>query len=125
MLNVQESISFGPFRVDTSTNRLRRNGANLELRPRAFRVLQVLLQNPGHLVDYSRMIREAWDGIQVSHHTIAVTIGEIKDVLGEYGYWIICRPKFGYYLEVPKSDDLIRRGWHYWNQYTRVGFENS
>ena len=125
MVNVQEPISLGPFRLDTSTNRLRRNGANLELRPRAFRVLQVLLQNPGHLVDYSRMIREAWDGIQVSHHTIAVTIGEIKDVLGEYGNWIICRPKFGYCLEVPKSEDLIRRGWHFWNQYTRVGFENA
>src|SRR5215472_13083199 len=100
MVNVQEPISLGPFRLDTSTNRLRRNGDALELRPRAFRALQVLIQNPGHLVDYSRMIREAWDGIQVSHHTIAVTIGEIKDVLGEYGNWITCRPKFGYCLEV-------------------------
>jgi DNA-binding winged helix-turn-helix (wHTH) protein/Flp pilus assembly protein TadD len=111
--------------LELATSRLLRDRAELELRPRAFQALKVLIQNPGRLVDYKQMIREAWDGTQVSHHTIAVTISEIKEVLGEYGSWITCRPKFGYCLEVPKSEDLIRRGWHFWNQYTRVGFENA
>ena len=125
MVNQQESIPFGPFRLEMSTTRLLRNGAEVELRPRAFRLLQLLIQNPGRVVDYPRMIREAWEGIQVSHHTIAVTIGEIKSVLGEYGAWIHCRPKFGYSLEMPQTEDLLRRGWHFSNQYTRVGFENA
>src|SRR5262249_53487543 len=45
--------------------------------------------------------------------------------LGEYSSWITCRPKFGYCLEVRQSDDLIRRGWHFWGQFTRAGFENA
>jgi tetratricopeptide (TPR) repeat protein len=26
---------------------------------------------------------------------------------------------------MPQTEDLLRRGWHFWNQYTRVGFENA
>jgi DNA-binding winged helix-turn-helix (wHTH) protein len=118
-------IALGPFLVDLDASRLRRNGVELELRPRAFRVLTVLLQNPGRVVDYRQMIREAWDGVQVSTHTVTVTVSELKEVLGEYGAWISCRPKFGYCLEMPASENLIRTGWHFWNQYTRLGFENA
>ena len=63
--------------------------------------------------------------MHVSKHTVAVTVGEIKNVLEEYGSWISCQPRFGYRLEIPKSEDLIRRGWHFWNQYTKAGFDNA
>jgi DNA-binding winged helix-turn-helix (wHTH) protein/tetratricopeptide (TPR) repeat protein len=125
MLGLEETIAIGPFRVDLAASRVFRAGVELELRPRAFRALTVLIQNPGRLVEYEQLIREAWDGTHVSKHTVNVTVGEIKDVLEEYGAWIICRPKFGYSLDIPKSDDLIRRGWHFWNQYTRLGFESA
>jgi DNA-binding winged helix-turn-helix (wHTH) protein len=104
MPRVDEPIALGPFRVDLATTRLFRDGVEFELRPRAFRVLKVLIQNPGRLVDYQQMIQEAWDGTHVSKHTVAVTIGEIKHVLGEYGTWINCQPKFGYRLEIPQSE---------------------
>jgi DNA-binding winged helix-turn-helix (wHTH) protein/tetratricopeptide (TPR) repeat protein len=125
MPRVDEPIALGPFRVDLATTRLFRDGVEFELRPRAFRVLKVLIQNPGRLVDYQQMIQEAWDGTHVSKHTVAVTIGEIKHVLGEYGTWINCQPKFGYRLEIPQSEALIRQGWHYWNLCTPVGYENA
>jgi DNA-binding winged helix-turn-helix (wHTH) protein/tetratricopeptide (TPR) repeat protein len=124
-LGVDEPIALGPYRISLATTRVLRDGVDLELRPRAFRALKVLIQNPGRLVDYEQMIREAWDGVQVSHHTVTVTVGEIKNMLRECGSWIVCRPKFGYTLQVPKSDDFIRRGWHFWSQYTRAGFEHA
>ena len=125
MPGADEPISFGPFRINLASTRLHRDGVELELRPRAFRALTVLIQNPGRLVDYKQLIEEAWEGVQVSKHTVAVTIGEIKQVLGEYGSWINCQPRFGYRLEIPQSEVLIRRGWHYWNQYNRLGYENA
>ena len=70
------------------------------------------------------MIREAW-GVQVSKHTVATTVNEVKSVLGEYGSWITCQPKFGYRLTIRQSEDLLRRGWRFWNPHTRVGFENA
>jgi DNA-binding winged helix-turn-helix (wHTH) protein/Flp pilus assembly protein TadD len=125
MRGLDEPISLGPFRVDLASTRLLRDGVALDLRPRAYRALKVLIQNPGRLVEYEQFIREAWDGVHVSKHTVAVTVGEIKQVRGEYGSWINCQPRFGYRLEIPQSEVLIRRGWHYWNQYNRLGYENA
>jgi DNA-binding winged helix-turn-helix (wHTH) protein/Tfp pilus assembly protein PilF len=120
----EKEVALGPFRVDLAGTQLHRDGLRLELRPQAFRVLEVLIRNHGEVVDYDRMIQEAW-GFQVSRHTVATTVNEVKAVLGEYGSWITCQPKFGYRLTMRESDDLLRKGWYFWNQHTRRGFENA
>jgi tetratricopeptide (TPR) repeat protein len=71
------------------------------------------------------MIAEAWDGNVISRHTVDVTVGEVKKLFQEFGYWITHRPKLGYRLEVPKSEDLVRKGWHFYNRRTREGFEKA
>jgi DNA-binding winged helix-turn-helix (wHTH) protein len=124
-VDVEEPIALGPFTVDFATARLWRDSRDLELRPQAFRALKVLLHNPGRIVDFEQMIREAWDGVQVSRHTVAVTVSELKQVLREYGSWITCRTKFGYYLEIPKWEETFRMGRHFRNQFTRAGFQNA
>jgi DNA-binding winged helix-turn-helix (wHTH) protein len=119
------TLSFGPFVMDLDTRRVRRGGTDLKLRPRAFQALRVLLLNSGQYVDYERMLAEGWDGTVVSPHTVGVTIGEVRKALGEYQGWITHRSKVGYRLEVPHTEDLIRHGWHFWNQHTRDGFEEA
>ena len=54
-----------------------------------------------------------------------VTVGEVRRTLREYGSWIGQRPKVGYCLDVPRSDDHIRRGQLLWNLRTREGFDNA
>jgi tetratricopeptide (TPR) repeat protein len=76
-------------------------------------------------VDYDQMIHQAWDGVCVSRHTVAVTVGEARKVLREYGAWIHYRPRLGYCLEIPAAEDMIRRGWHFARRYTRDGFEKA
>jgi len=120
-----EQITFGPFRLDTATKTLLRDGLELELRPQAFHALQALIHNRGRYVGYAQMINQAWDGNLVSKHTVAVTIGEVKKSLGEFFPWITYRPKLGYRLEVPHSDDLVKQGWHFWSRRTREGFEKA
>src|SRR3984885_4787636 len=120
-----EQVAFGPFAVDVEARRLRRGGTELELRPQAFRALNVLIQNAGRYVNHDQMIREAWDGISVSRNTVSVTIAEVKKILQEYGGWIRCRPKLGYALEVPRAEDLIKKGWHLWERRTREGLEKA
>ena len=120
-----EQIAFGPFRLDTSTTTLLRDGQELELRPQAFHALRALIHNRGRYVGYAQMINQAWDGNLVSKHTVAVTIGEVKKILGEFGLWISYRPKLGYRLEVPRSDDFVKQGWHFWSRRTREGFEKA
>jgi len=120
-----EQVAFGPFRLDVAGSRLLKDGTELELRPQALHALRALIQNNGRHVGYEQMINQAWDGNLVSKHTVAVTINEVKKVLGEYGGWIRYRPKLGYRLEVPKSDELLKRGWHFWSRRTREGFEKA
>jgi DNA-binding winged helix-turn-helix (wHTH) protein/tetratricopeptide (TPR) repeat protein len=118
-------ITFGPFNLDTSATRLLRNGIEVKLRPQALLVLQVLLRHSGQMIRYDQMMAEAWKGTLVTRHTVDVTVGEVKRSLQEYGTWIINRPKLGYRLEVPASDELVRKGWHFWTRRTREGFERA
>lgn len=120
-----EQVAFGPFSVDMAGRRLRKGAAELELRPQAFRALTVLIRNSGRYVNHEQMIREAWGGISVSPNTVAVTIAEVKRALQECGPWIRCRPKVGYRLEVPRAEDLIKKGWHLWERRTREGLEKA
>lgn len=120
-----EQITFGPFRLDPTTLTLLRDGHELELRPQAYQALRALIHNRGRYVGYAQMINQAWDGNLVSKHTVAVTIGEVKKILGEFGVWISYRPKLGYRLDVPHSDDLVKQGWHFWSRRTREGFEKA
>ena len=90
-----EHVSIGPFLMDLRAARLVRGEVEVELRPQAFHVLEALVQHSGEYLSYEQMLREAWRGTIVSHHTVAVTVGEVKKVLAEYGSWITHRPKLG------------------------------
>lgn len=98
------SIAFGPFRLHLGTCRLFRDGLEVVLRAQAFRVLTVLAQASGEPVDYQRMAREAWSGAPVSKHAVAVTVVEVRKALREYGSWIRYRRRFGFCLEIPKTE---------------------
>jgi DNA-binding winged helix-turn-helix (wHTH) protein/Flp pilus assembly protein TadD len=119
------TLTFGPFVMDLDAERVLRAGTPLDLRPRAFQALRALLLNSGQYVSRDRIMTDAWKGAIVSAHTISVTVGEIRKSLGEYQSWITHRPNAGYRLHVPGSEDLIRRGWHFWNQHTSKGFEEA
>jgi DNA-binding winged helix-turn-helix (wHTH) protein/tetratricopeptide (TPR) repeat protein len=118
-------LSFGPFVLDAAGSRLLRDGSEVKLRPQAFQALQALLAHQGRSLSYEQMIAEAWKGTFVSRHTVDVTVGEVKKTLGEFGTWITHRPKVGYSIEVPSSDALVRKGWHFWDRRTRQGFERA
>jgi DNA-binding winged helix-turn-helix (wHTH) protein len=125
LASAAERFEFGPFLIDTAASQVTRDGIAIKLRPQTFQVLRTLLQNSGQWVSCERLIAEAWDGSHVSRHTVSVTVGELKNVLEEYGNWISCRPKVGYRLESPRSDELIKTGWHFWNRRTREGFDKA
>src|SRR4030095_10243152 len=114
-------FTFGPFTLDATAARLSRDNAEVRLRPQALQALLVLLRHGGRPIGYDQMIAEAWRGTFVSRHTVDVTVGEVKKVLGEYGRWIVHRPKIGYSLEVPTSDELVRKGWHFASRPTKEG----
>jgi DNA-binding winged helix-turn-helix (wHTH) protein/Flp pilus assembly protein TadD len=123
--DLSTDLTFGPFTLDAAAARLVCDGKEVKLRPRAFHVLRVLLLHSGRSLGYEQLMKEAWEGTFVSRHTVDVTVREVKKTLGQYGAWITHRPKVGYCFELPSSDELIRRGWHFWSRRTREGFEHA
>ena len=117
--------TFGPFAFEMSEMRLLRDGAEIRLRPQARRVLRALVQHRGHTIGYEQMMAEAWEGTFVSRHTVDVTVAEVRKSFAEFGRWITHRTKEGYSLDVPSSEELIRRGWHFWSRRTREGAERA
>jgi len=113
----------GPFQVDVRTCRVLRDGIAVRLRNQAFHVLKVLAWNTGKYVDYEDLLREAWDGRRVSRHTVASTVGAVRTALAECGSWISYKPKLGYCLRIPRSEDLVRTGWHVLNRCTPEGLD--
>src|SRR3954464_8837090 len=68
--SVGHSIAFGPFTLDLSTDTLHRDGLEIPLRPQARKVLRALVVQSGVYLDHGQMIRQAWEGILVSKHTV-------------------------------------------------------
>jgi tetratricopeptide (TPR) repeat protein len=118
-------LTFGPISLNLETFQVWRDDVELKLRPQAFHALRVLIQNRGRYVDFDQLIREAWGGNMVSRHTVNTTIGAVRRTLGEHGAGISYRPRLGYRLQMPGSDDLIRTAWHFWHRRTRGGFESA
>ncbi|MFM2123666.1 MAG: hypothetical protein RL328_117 [Acidobacteriota bacterium] len=118
-------VTFGPFSLDLSSETLRRDGTELPLRPQALRALKALVTHSGLHVDHEQMIRQAWNSVTVSKHTVTVTIAEVKRALGEYGAWISCHPRLGYCMEIPESEQLLRIGWHHVSRQTHEGLEKA
>jgi DNA-binding winged helix-turn-helix (wHTH) protein/tetratricopeptide (TPR) repeat protein len=118
-------IVFGPFVLNPDAARLTRDDVELRLRPRAFHALRVLLQHQGTTVSYEQLTAEAWEGTHVSRHTVDVTLADVRRCLAEYGTWLVHRSKAGYSLNVPRSDALVRQGWHFWRQRTHTGCERA
>jgi tetratricopeptide (TPR) repeat protein len=89
------------------------------------RLVRVLIKNSGRYVTYETLIQEAWGGTVVSRHTVASTIAAVRKAMREYGTWLIYRPRLGYSLSIPRSEDLMRTGSHFASRRTRDGFERG
>jgi DNA-binding winged helix-turn-helix (wHTH) protein/TolB-like protein/Flp pilus assembly protein TadD len=75
--------AFGPFLLDTRERRLLRNGAMVPLTLKAFDLLQVLVENQGHLLPKEELLRRVWPDAIVEENNLTVTISALRKALGE------------------------------------------
>jgi DNA-binding winged helix-turn-helix (wHTH) protein len=107
-----DQIQFGPFRLDVNGSPVFRDGADLTLRQPAVGVLKALLGRPGQSMDYEKLLKPPRGTTFVSRHSVVTTFSEMRKTLEEYGPWIGYRLRVGCSLNIPRSDDQIRIGWH-------------
>ena len=79
----EPAIVFGPFRLEIADATLWHGSQSLPLTPKAFSVLQCLVQRPGRLVTKDELYNAVWPGVFVGDAALKVCILEIRRVLGD------------------------------------------
>ena len=96
-----QSIRFGPFLADLDSQELFKNKIRLKIPGQSFRVLALLLRNPGVLVTREELQQSLWpsDTFVDFDHGLSAAVNRLRDVLGdsaENPRYIETLPRRGY-----------------------------
>ena len=90
---------FGPFRLDALECLVLREGEIVELTPKAFDLLLILVQNSGHVLAKNELLKAVWHDSFIEQSSVARTISTLRKALderkGNYHY-IETIPRRGY-----------------------------
>src|SRR5215510_885634 len=76
-------LALGEYVLDESNARLTRDGAPLEIPPKAFAVLCHLARNAQRLVTKDELLDAVWGHRHVSESVLKTTINQLRNVLGD------------------------------------------
>src|SRR4051812_17773909 len=94
-----DRYGFGAFVMDTGTRELRRGDQTIPLTPKAFDVLQVLVESGGVVVEKQDLLKSVWPDSFVSDETLTQNIATLRRALGDVAerpQYIITVPRHGY-----------------------------
>ncbi|MGA7906591.1 MAG: winged helix-turn-helix domain-containing protein [Candidatus Sulfotelmatobacter sp.] len=109
---VRQLYEFGPFVLDPGERLLRQGESRLELPPRAFDTLLVLVENHGRLLEKDAIMRTVWRDAVVEENNLSQVIYLLRRALhdGENGArYIETVPKRGYRFLAPVREREIRQ----------------
>jgi DNA-binding winged helix-turn-helix (wHTH) protein len=78
-------VEFGDCTLDSDTRELFRKGQPVHLSPKAFRLLELLLDARPKALSKSAIHEKVWPDAVVSEATLASLIAEIRDAVGDSG----------------------------------------
>jgi len=79
----ERRIIFDPFSLDLVNECLWRGSQGIKLRPKAFAVLNYLLERPGQLVTKEELLNAVWPETFVGEAVLKVTIRQLREALGD------------------------------------------
>jgi DNA-binding winged helix-turn-helix (wHTH) protein/Tol biopolymer transport system component len=95
---------FGDFVLNVENGFLRRNGADVPLRPKAFEVLKYLVLHRGRLVSKDELAEAIWQNVAVTDNSLAQCLSEIRRALDDDAQVIIRTvARRGYVFEAPPA----------------------
>lgn len=114
-------FEFGPFRIDTQRHLVFRGNELVQLSPKPFQTLLVLVQNRHRVVKKEELIRTIWPDSYVEESNLAQNVSVLRKALGEQKNehaYIMTVPGTGYRFVAPVTefglaerhiDDFIQR----------------
>lgn len=102
MVSASRKYAFGPFQLDVGECQLTRGSEPIPLTSKAFEVLAVLLEQPGHLVEKADLLHRVWGDAFVEEAVLPVNVAAIRRALADNGHrYIETVPKRGYRFCAP------------------------
>ena len=93
---------FGAFVLDIDRGALLKDGADVPLRPKCFKVLSDLVEHHGLLVTKDEVLGAVWPGVVVTEDSLTQCLIQIRKVLGDTSRDMIRTvPRRGYLFDVP------------------------
>jgi TolB-like protein/DNA-binding winged helix-turn-helix (wHTH) protein/Tfp pilus assembly protein PilF len=98
--------SFGEFTLDLERGALLRGGAHVDLRPKAFEVLRLLVERHGRLVTKQELLDAVWGRVVVTEGSVAKCMIEIRRAIDDRSQTLIRTvPRRGYVFDGPVTVD--------------------
>ncbi|MFX0547452.1 winged helix-turn-helix domain-containing protein [Roseovarius sp. S1116L3] len=113
-MNTPSTIRFSGFVLNRARGCLEdAEGAERALRPKSYRLLEVLLERRGQLLSKDELVREVWPDVFVSDDSLAHCISDIRRTLGPEGAGVLRTvPRRGYMLLAEDAVPGITRPQH-------------
>lgn len=95
-------IRFGDFVVDRETRQLERNGVPVRLSPKAFQLLEILLEHRPRALSKKELMDALWPKVFVEEENLKARIAEVRSTLGDTERerrYIRTVQRFGYAFE--------------------------
>jgi pimeloyl-ACP methyl ester carboxylesterase/DNA-binding winged helix-turn-helix (wHTH) protein len=97
MPGASSRYEFAGFELDVPERRLLRGGTEVDLAPKVFETLCLLVENAGHLMTKEELLRRLWPDTAVEENNLNKNISVLRKVLGQ-------SPSSGSYIEtVPRA----------------------
>src|SRR5882724_4286948 len=100
-------IRFDRYMLDLRRGTLRSGEDDIEIRPKTFEVLKLLVENAGRLVSKDEIVAAVWPGVFVTDDSVVQCVKELRRALGRDGKRLVRTvPRRGYRLEADGPTDL-------------------
>src|SRR2546427_7678582 len=99
----KHSYEFGPFRLEPAEHLLMRAEEPVQLPPKAFETLVLLVQNSGHVLQKNELMAALWPNSFVEESNLTQNIFLVRKALGEdqAQQYVKTIPRVGYRFMMP------------------------
>jgi len=112
-------LQFGDFVVDDDARQIRRGGTDVHVSPKAFDLLQTLLNERPRVLSKADLHARLWPNVFVSDASLAMVVAEVRAALGETAReseWIRTVHRHGYAfqgeaIEVSATSPVVMGYW--------------
>jgi predicted ATPase/DNA-binding winged helix-turn-helix (wHTH) protein len=76
-------LSFPPFQVDMTNERIWKHGEQLHLRRKPFAILKHFVQNPHRLLSHSEIVEAVWGKVALSESVLRTHVRDLRVAIGD------------------------------------------